>query len=955
VLRFDDGVSEEFTEIDFSDGSAWSFNLTDVPGNDFIKTITVHYTLNSQTLGFSFNVFIYVPETVVLISAPQTTVYFVENTLEFDINFTGMIIAVNYNNGMTAQVSSFNFAGTWSFEVEAVQGEQFLKKVTVTLQSLAGTLSVSFEIFVAENTVQNEVVAIEICDISLNNSVWWNVAEERFEVLRGRDIDLQGIELIITLQNPVTHTIITQNIPLLRAYTNYNFNLDLASRVVTISYGGLTTTLATARVDYTIDSVTINQASLLPLLNGGRLHVAKGNMFNTLGIMLEVNYVFPAPYSAYNFTVLVPLLQNNLLFDGALLNLNQSLLDNDGNEIFARDNVTVIYGGIVSGNEILDGIEVDGKLQLTIIENKITSVEVCKASLAPLLYQGFLRVLRGSELNLQGVNLIITFDYAPQQIIPLLRGYTNFDSNQRIYQTIGGHTVEIFERNVIITYNGIEAKEPLKVLIVEDVIISIEVCQDSLTDHVDVGGYLVVARGSDINTQGVMLIITYEHSLTQKVPLLRGYTNFNPDARIFERIIVPDGNGGQMYGRGPEILTRDVLITYNGLTTTLRARIEDNRTISSISIFRMPDVVHLPEGMVPDFTGGLIERVFNDGTRDLLPMTDPTVTILGYNPNILNRLTGERAGQALTARIGSNEAIFNLTTHRKLDAARVIGYLYLEYIYGDYNLIEPFFNLDMGGGMLLTNFVIPGFVVQWFSPSLNRWVDINSHLDMPVLPLPNQQTYLTRTLIDGNEYFVESYVEIQIIIRPRPITITANDLGKIYGLGDPTLTVTVQSFTFGHGGLVAGDTLAINVSRETGNNVGTYVITPQVLIASATNNNDRYEFTVVEGTFAITPRELSLSNDITFTIPSPTFTNTPKVVTVTYWMGGTTNPITQANIQYYRVTGIGGSSVQIDGSLWGELLPSAPTSPGEYVAVISNNFTVPDGFRYRRFDIFAPQ
>ena len=106
-----------------------------------------------------------------------------------------------------------------------------------------------------------------------------------------------------------------------------------------------------------------------------------------------------------------------------------------------------------------------------------------------------------------------------------------------------------------------------------------------------------------------------------------------------------------------------------------------------------------------------------------------------------------------------------------------------------------------------------------------------------------------------------------LTITPRPITVTANDLSRIYGNSNPALT-----FTVGGEGLVNGDQLsgllATTATSTTG--VGTVAITQGTLAANA-----NYVLTFVNGDLTITPRPLTLiANSFSrlLGLPDPEFT-----------------------------------------------------------------------------------
>lgn len=84
-------------------------------------------------------------------------------------------------------------------------------------------------------------------------------------------------------------------------------------------------------------------------------------------------------------------------------------------------------------------------------------------------------------------------------------------------------------------------------------------------------------------------------------------------------------------------------------------------------------------------------------------------------------------------------------------------------------------------------------------------------------------------------------------ITPRPLTVTANNITKVYGEFDPILTYTYQ-------GLVQGDMITGSLVRDSGNNVGTYTIR----IGSVQANNN-YALTFVEGVFTIIRRPITIT------------------------------------------------------------------------------------------------
>ncbi|SNY97263.1 MBG domain-containing protein [Halomonas sp. hl-4] len=89
-----------------------------------------------------------------------------------------------------------------------------------------------------------------------------------------------------------------------------------------------------------------------------------------------------------------------------------------------------------------------------------------------------------------------------------------------------------------------------------------------------------------------------------------------------------------------------------------------------------------------------------------------------------------------------------------------------------------------------------------------------------------------------------------VTIDPSSLTVTANDDNKTYGEDDPTLTWQVSD-----GSLVGDDTLTVDLTRETGEDVGNYDISATDLA------NGNYAITAQDGTFTIDPRAITVAAD----------------------------------------------------------------------------------------------
>ena len=102
----------------------------------------------------------------------------------------------------------------------------------------------------------------------------------------------------------------------------------------------------------------------------------------------------------------------------------------------------------------------------------------------------------------------------------------------------------------------------------------------------------------------------------------------------------------------------------------------------------------------------------------------------------------------------------------------------------------------------------------------------------------NVGEYEIRVIPGDNPNYEVSTVSGIYTIEKKHVTLTADDMDKIYGEDDATLTATAN-------GLVGDDTLDYTVEREAGENVGTYTI------RAIPGNNPNYDVEPVDGTFTV--------------------------------------------------------------------------------------------------------
>ncbi len=111
----------------------------------------------------------------------------------------------------------------------------------------------------------------------------------------------------------------------------------------------------------------------------------------------------------------------------------------------------------------------------------------------------------------------------------------------------------------------------------------------------------------------------------------------------------------------------------------------------------------------------------------------------------------------------------------------------------------------------------------------------------------------TFKIIDGASVDVTSnynvtYVGANFEIKQKPITITADNKSKTYGVADEALTYTLST------PLVGSDVVTNTPTRVAGENIGTYAITQGALTI-----NSNYAITFISGIYSITPKPITVT------------------------------------------------------------------------------------------------
>jgi filamentous hemagglutinin family protein len=147
-------------------------------------------------------------------------------------------------------------------------------------------------------------------------------------------------------------------------------------------------------------------------------------------------------------------------------------------------------------------------------------------------------------------------------------------------------------------------------------------------------------------------------------------------------------------------------------------------------------------------------------------------------------------------------------------------------VYGE---TDPAFGWQITEGSLLGNDVLTGALGRDLGEDVGQY-----EINQGTLGNPNYSIHVP-----------EGYV---LAITPRGIELVADDQSKIYGETDPALTWQITG-----GSLLAGDELTGSLSRDSGEDAGSYAINQGTL------GNSNYEIAFTGGTLTITQREITIT------------------------------------------------------------------------------------------------
>ncbi|MBQ8178333.1 MAG: bacterial Ig-like domain-containing protein [Clostridia bacterium] len=355
-------------------------------------------------------------------------------------------------------------------------------------------------------------------------------------------------------------------------------------------------------------------------------------------------------------------------------------------------------------------------------------------------------------------------------------------------------------------------------------------------NYLDNGGEMI----TEIRT--LMLDVTYENGITIQRELKASYLSYDKNVN-------PNVSGN---------FKQTIQISYGGKTTTMNLYVV-GRTLTEISVYSNPNTLAYAEGQRLNNEGGYIRRDYSDGSYDILPMTNGLISIEGYN---IKPFEGVQGGtyidQTVILSYGGKTTSFVARTYRKLHAEPTIGNSIFSY--GDNS--SPVITIRES----ITGFQIP-------STTLEYLVDGSWTSERPVYP----GTYALRINVIANEYYEADVFEddtLQLIIKKKAIIIKIDALTKVYKDVDPEYTYTIEDSE-----LVAGDTIQVAFSRESGEDVkyvtsgGQKVVGSYNITASLVQGGALYDLAYEQVGLTITPKVVSTNSlgnviDVDFVVPN---------------------------------------------------------------------------------------
>ena len=152
---------------------------------------------------------------------------------------------------------------------------------------------------------------------------------------------------------------------------------------------------------------------------------------------------------------------------------------------------------------------------------------------------------------------------------------------------------------------------------------------------------------------------------------------------------------------------------------------------------------------------------------------------------------------------------------------------------------------DANEHTITVNNVLDGDIVEYSYDGGKTWTtDLTKYTDVTNTTI---KVRVTNANYDPNPVDLEGTVTIT----PKPVTVTARSYSKTFGAADPVFKADTA-------GTLNGDKITYDISRETGENVGTYKITPA---GEAVQGN--YNVTYATGTLTITASDREKAVEVT--------------------------------------------------------------------------------------------
>ena len=383
-------------------------------------------------------------------------------------------------------------------------------------------------------------------------------------------------------------------------------------------------------------------------------------------------------------------------------------------------------------------------------------------------------------------------------------------------------------------------------------------------------------------------------------------------------------NKDVLYGTPDAPITdykENVSINYGGISTGLFIHVI-GRSLQSIEIFSRPYTLAYAEKQSLDFEGGYIKRNYSDGQYDLLPMTNGYISVSGYDANYFSKVQGGTSyEQTVTLTYGGKSTSFNVTTYRKLNAVPTLGNSYFRY--GDDS--EPIVTIPES----ITGFIVPETSLEY---QVNgEWTAVRPKAT---------GSYPVRIIVYENEYYNASVVEnesLKLNITKKTILIDIVPQVKTYGEADRDIVYTIAD-----GELVGNDVIELEFAREEGEDVKYVMVAGQNVVDSykitvkfkeGQNQNAYYELAYAQVGLTIMPRKIDSEDEDKKAEVKFTIANNIVASAMVTDAQNLNVYIDSKDFVYYAKDP---NSNEVDP--YTIKLNGAPSAPGEYKVVISDNY-----------------